>query len=138
MPDTVEPISCGRHRMRSEGKLILVEFVGRLEADEFQVMRTFCERVIHEQGYAYLLAHVQKSGGMSPEVRHELGPWFKRIQFRAVANIGANLAARSLATLLTNGLRLIYGIDHPMAFHKDEAEARKWVDELERTQDAAR
>ncbi len=138
MPEPRAPLACGKHRLRSEGKLILVEFVGSLDLDEFEQMVTFSEAVVAEQGYAYLLAQVRQAGSISAPVRQRLGPWLRRIPLRGIANVEASVASRGLATLLANGMRLLYGINHPVGFRKDEAEARKWVEDLERKHAATR
>lgn len=138
MPEPSASLACGQHRLRSEGKLIIIEFIGRLELDEFEQMVAFVQRVVAEQGHAYLLAQVRQAGSIAAPVRQQLGPWLRRLPLRGIANVEASVASRGLATLLANGLRLLYGINHPVGFHKDEAEARGWVEDLERKHAALR
>ena len=137
MTDAAKPVACGKHLVRTDGKLVLAEFVGELNLAEFEQIRDFIEQAIAQQGPVYLLAHVRQAGVIPPQIRDRLGPWIKKTPILGVSNIDANVYSRSLATLLANGMRLLYGVSSPVGFHKSEAEARDWVAGLERKRRAS-
>ena len=137
MIDTANPHACGKHVLRLDGKLVLAEFVGELSLAEFEQIRDFIQQAIVQQGPVYLLANVRRAGVIPPQVRGLLGPWIKKTSILGVSNIDANVQSRSLATLLANGMRILYGMSSPVGFHADEAAARDWVAGLERKRRAS-
>lgn len=132
MHRTNEPIPCGLHRIRTEGHLLLVQFVGVLSMAEFRQISNEADKLIAEYGGLYMLADVEQATTIPAEVRRAVVGWMKTGQIRGIANIKANMTTRGLSLLLINAIRLLTGLSSEVTFVASEAEGRAWVAELER------
>lgn len=119
------------HRVRVEGCILLVHFVGDVTMDDWKKFRLISEEVIATEGRFYMIGHLPESGTIVPEVRRDYLNWLKEKPLLGVANIGGGRMSRALAVLLSNAIRLFLGVRIPTAFVQTEAEARAWVAELE-------
>lgn len=127
-----EWIACGKHRMRSEGNLLWVQFIGDISMDEFRQICAEGDRLIALYGGIYMLADVEQAATMPPEIRRAVVGWIRQGKVRGVANIKANMTLRGLSILLVTAVRVLSGVPGEVTFVASEDEARAWVAELER------
>ncbi|MDC0723145.1 STAS/SEC14 domain-containing protein [Nannocystis bainbridge] len=94
--------------------------------------------IMAEKGRCYLLADLTRMDGIPTDARKHVGEWHKQHSVSGVGVYGASFAMRSLATLMFRAIRLVTGKPTEMAFVRDEAEARRWIEALRAAQTAAR
>jgi len=126
------PQIIGRHTAFIEGNLTIVHFVGSLSVDEGRQMLAMFEQVLALYGHGYLIAHIERATTIDPLFRRELVIWMKTHALIGIANIKGSLLARSIGVLLSNAMRLMGITSYASGFFENEAEARRWIAELER------
>lgn len=127
----------GRHTAFIEGNVAIVHFVGSLSVDEGRQMIAMFEPIIALQGHAYLIANIDRATIIDPIFRRELVIWMKTHPLLGIANIKGSLLARSIGILLSNAMRLMGITSYASAFFDSEAEARRWIAELQRKRQSA-
>jgi hypothetical protein len=120
---------CGRHRVRVDGAVLVVHFIGNLSADEGRQLLAICEQQIRQHGHAYLLALVDQAGSIDASFRRELMTWMKANPQLSIANVRASPVARTVGILLGNAFRLMGVVENSTAFFESEEAARAWLAE---------
>lgn len=123
----------GRHIIRGEPPdTIFLAIVGDLALEEVHKIHAELEELLRT-GTMFFLADISRLGRMSPTARAAGSRWNHLKQARAIGVFGAGFEQRVLATLLLKALRLLTkDFTAPAAFFATEAEARVWVEGLER------
>ena len=125
-------IVCGKHQVGIDGAIVIVQFAGHVNYDEWQIMRATFDEIVARQGRVYMIAHVSQASTIDPAVRSEFAAWAKKNPLYGIANVQPNLAARALGLLITNGLRLVGAIHFSSAFVDDEDAGRRFIAEIDR------
>jgi hypothetical protein len=127
----------GRHTAFIEGNLAIVHFVGSVSLDEGRQLLSMFEQIIALHGHGYLIANIDRATTIDRVFRRELVIWMKTHALLGIANIKGSVLARSIGILLSNAMRLM-GITHyASGFFESEAEARRWLAELEHKRQSA-
>ena len=118
--------------MTIEGHIVRIEFDGLFDLPEYEIQRQVMDEVRASQGRVYVLALTAKANSMTAPVRQKMSQYLREHSIGGVANVAANMIARGIATLVHNGIELIYGPTAPLKFCQTEDEARAWIAELDR------
>jgi hypothetical protein len=126
----------GRHSVSIEGPLAIIHFVGPLNQEEGRQFLSLFEQIIAIHGHCYFIAHIDKASTIDSAFRREFVEWMKTHPLLGIANIKGSIVARSVGILMSNALRLVGAIHCSTGFFATEAEARRWITELARKQQA--
>lgn len=119
----------GSQRVRIDGYCVIIHYSGVLNLDEHRRILALAEQVIATYGYVYFIGDVEHVTTVTMEARRDFFRWAQTHPIRGFANIKASLFARTIGSLMQNGMRLLTGILPPNCYVDNEAEAYKWVSE---------
>lgn len=117
-----------------EGDLVRVYSDPGLRPADYDRLLRLCEAVVARRGRFFLMA----VGGpntppMGPEQRKRIAQWSRQFPPRAVAIVSPGSSfIRAMTTLLLRAINLMSGRNIPLAFFAQEADARKWLQGLQR------
>jgi hypothetical protein len=118
----------GKHRFEVLGDVLLVETAGEVDPAETHQIMKLMEDLERDRGRALALFDVTLGASMPPESRKIIAHWDRRgSQPAPTAIVGASLAMRALALLITNAIRLVTHKRVPLAFCKSQADGHKWL-----------
>lgn len=118
----------GRHHVRVEPPIFLVENHGPVALDEFEQLMAHMQQAIREQGVSYFLMNVADTPAPSPAVRQRMQKQERLVGLRATVGFGAPLALVLFSRVIRRGMELLRRSDLPsFVMLRDEAEARAWV-----------
>lgn len=124
----IAEISVGRHRVRIEPPLFLVENHGPVTLAEFEQLMTHIQRAIVEHGVRYFLMNVADTPPPSPEVRERMRQQERVVGLRATVGFGAPPALVLFSWVIRRGMELLTRGKLPrFVMLRDEAAARAWV-----------
>lgn len=122
------PTSSETIRLTREGDIVHLQIRGRLDLARITMLHEQVAQVLREAGQAYLLADLSQLDGISPDARRANGEWSKTHHVTGAALYGAGFAARTLASLLYQAVRLVGNKHFELEFARDEAAGRRWID----------
>jgi hypothetical protein len=114
------------HRLEVSGDTIMIRAEHELTVEDAERSHEVAQRVFAEHGYLYQIIDAARGRTPSPEVRRRMAEISREID-GAVVIINAGAIMRATATLILGALRYFSGRERPIAFVKDEAEARAWI-----------
>lgn len=119
----------GRHRVRVESPIFLVENHGPVTLEEFEQLMAHMKQAVHEQGVHYFLMNVADTPAPSPAVRQRMQKQERLVGLRATVGFGAPLALVLFSRVIRRGMELLRPGNLPsFVMLRDEAEARAWVE----------
>ena len=125
-----EVIEVGSHRVVFEKDFYFITFHGDVTVENAHVFNAINRRYFDEFGYLMCLGDAHKVGTMAPAARRLTAELSRELNCPgATAIFGANLIARTLATLVLKAIAIGHGRSAEMSFFKTEAESRRWLDE---------
>lgn len=118
----------GRHRIRVEPPMFLVENHGPVTLGEFDALMARLHQAIRDQGVCYFLMNVADTPAPSPEVRERMRQQGQVTGLRATIGFGAPPALVLFSRVIRRGLELLRRANLPrFVMLRDEDQARAWV-----------
>lgn len=124
------PGSIGRHELRRQGDLLMLDFHGPLTLPDLQGLRAALAEVNAETGRSFLVADLNEATTVDSEARKYMAEWSRqRTDWVAgIAVHGIGFAMRTLLTLTLNAIKIVGAQQVEVVILRDEAEAIRWVD----------
>ena len=110
--------------------LLIATYVGDIDAPHIRASEVESLPYIDEVPYHLLIIDVARLRSFSPEARRIASHSGGKIksQIRGVAIVGASFHYRVIGMLVGNAANLLYRrLDNPLAFFRNETEAREWI-----------
>lgn len=119
----------GSHDIRCEGNTIYFRVRGNVDVSDVQVLFEHGTRLAAQYGQFWVLVYAQEMTTISTEARRTAvkNPNLKCLGGGAV--VGANLANRTILTLINRAMNLLGGVRVKSAFVQTEEEAKAWLSE---------
>lgn len=126
---TVEIFEFGEHKLKSdlEHHTLVYQYNGAFLPDEARGIIQKSNKILDKNPGLYAICNVEKMKTVPPETRKLLIDWFKEQRFPAIICFGANLATRTVATLITSAARILGGNMPKYVFVSSEKEAYAWI-----------
>ncbi len=131
----------GPHSYRAEGTWVQWKPRGTVGLTDAQALTALYAERLAQNGRLLLLVDLSELDKALPEARKHLVGWLKSTgngARMAVAPFGANLFAATMATLLLGAARGLGGFAPRVKICTDQATARAWLAEQERSLAAAK
>lgn len=118
----------GKHRYSLSHELIVVEMNGTLLLDEARQLMLTMSGITEQRGQVLALFDVSKGTSVPAESRRLLAQWNRDGREPApTAIVGSSLALQAAATMIVYTIRIFTGKQAPLAFFKNQDEARAWL-----------
>jgi hypothetical protein len=122
----------GRHRYQRSGDVLALQWHGNISEDDLRALREVTTGVMREVGRAFMVSDMSQATGIDAGARKYMAEWSKHDGtdlISGTAVYGLNFATRAITMLALNAIKLLGQKKLDVAFLKDEADARRWVDE---------
>jgi len=117
----------GRHRVRVDGDLVELQFVGAASLAEAVAFHELLAEVLAERGRCYVLADLSEMTGIDPRARRYVSDWNREHRITAGSAYGASFSGWVIFTLLLNAIRLMNSNAPEVHMARSELEARQWI-----------
>jgi flavoprotein len=118
----------GKHRCAIAGDLVTIETHGELDAAETGRMMEALVRVEATHGWVGIVFDVTSGASLPLESRRLVAKWDRQGKAPAPSGIvGASIALRTIASLVTNAISLVTRKPSPICFFRTKAEAYLWL-----------
>ena len=106
-------------------------FEGAITEADLRALRVAMTSVTHELGRCFMITDMSLCTGIDAAARKYMAEWSKdRVEVIAgTAVYGLSFATRAITVLALNAIKLLGQKQVDVVFLKDEAEARRWVDQ---------
>ena len=117
----------GSHAIRCEGNTIYFRVRGDVDVSDIQNLFDLGDRLAAQYGLFWVLLYAQEMTTISTEARRLAvkNPSIGSLGGGAV--VGANLATRTILTLINRAMNLLGGSHVRSAFVQTEEEAKAWI-----------
>jgi hypothetical protein len=122
-------VRVGPHTIYIEEGVVHNRFAGDLSRDDMAAVLEFADQVLKRDGVVFTLNDVRGIRHISPEARRYAAQWMRGRRFDGAAVYGANLATRTLVTLLLRAINLLRSTPFESIFCATEQEGRAWINE---------
>ncbi len=108
-----------------------LSFEGSISEADLRELRVAMASVTHELGRCFMITDMSLCTGIDAAARKYMAEWSKdRVDVIAgTAVYGLSFATRAITMLAINAIKLLGQKQVDVVFLKDEAEARRWVEE---------
>jgi hypothetical protein len=130
MAAAVESKRIGMHEIRIEGDLLYLIQHGDYTLSDAQAVNGEVEALLARLGRAYVMVDQTHAGKTPPEARRCLVEWNRKHVVNGAVIFGGSAAARAVATLVLNAVRIFQSSAVPMQFAASEADSRAWIEKL--------
>lgn len=115
-----------------EGSLVRVHSEIGLSPMDYERMLRICQEVYTRRGQFFLMAVAgPNTPSMGPEQRKLIGKWSKQYPAAGVAIVSPQTGLlQTMTTLLIRGISMLGARTIPLAFFRQETEARVWISNL--------
>lgn len=124
-PGTVTRV--GLHTVYIEECMVHNRFVGDVSRDDMAAVLEVAAQVLKRDGAVFTLNDVRGIRNIAPAARRYAAGWMNGRRFDGAAVYGANLATRTVVTLLLRAINLLRPVPFESFFCATEQEARGWI-----------
>lgn len=127
-PRDSAPVQLGRHRVRTEGPVLILELNGPLHPPELTVMFEHVLRMHRAHGQLFLLALNDERASLPAVSRKMIAEFHRQHEIRSTtAAAGGSFLERALFQMVARAVQLIAKHQNITEFFATEAEARSWL-----------
>lgn len=125
------PEKIGRHSLWRSGDLVGIHYVGTITLPDLMQLRAVLDETHRVVGRCFLLSDMRRCDGIDGPARRFVADWNKQNTetTAAMAMYGLSFSLRAVTLMTIQAVRFLGLGQIEVGLHKDEAEARRWLDE---------
>lgn len=121
------PINVGTHTVYIEDDTVILVQNGTYHLEDARLTHEHVERILYGLGRVFVMVDQSNAGSNMPETRRFLRDWNKRHKASGAVMFGGSGMSIAAASLALSVIRFLHADALPVAYVKNEAEARAWI-----------
>lgn len=121
------PIKVGTHTVYIEDDTVILVQNGTYHLEDARLTHVSVERILYGLGRVFVMVDQTNAGPTAPDARRFLRDWNKRHKASGAVMFGGSSMSIAAASFALSVIRFLQADALPVAYMKNEEEARAWI-----------